>query len=228
MRLLFVYSLALAACGSDPSRSDTDAGPVTRDAAPDPECMNVDRECPADAPFPGAPCEGALSCDYVDPKSMSPGTFTCTSGRWTGYFECLGCPPMLSERCRDPFVGSSPAAVTAGPSEGAFRPFTIDEHVPAILGGQGSGMVSFRLQVESPVAPSCVTLVTRTSYEGGMPIETRRAVHLRCGESLGILEIIPGEVCDFERMYDVDVQIEIVGVGTTEAHVFAQGADCPG
>jgi hypothetical protein len=229
MRFLLLSLFLFTACGDDASPPPgTDAGPRMRDAAPDPMCMRVDRECPMDAPYPGAPCEGTLSCEYTDPLSMADGTFNCMMGRWTGFFECVGCPPPLSERCRGPFTGSSPATVTVGVADGAFRPLMEDESVRAIIGGQGSGMVNFRLRVDSPAAPSCVTLITRTTVDGGMLQETTRDLALRCGESLGVLEIIPGNACDSTITLDVDTEIEIVGVGTTASHLLVQGGDCPG
>jgi hypothetical protein len=183
-----------------------------------------DTACPAAPPFSGAPCRGALSCTYTTPEG--PGQFDCEGDRWNGGIMCLGCPPQLVEECRTPFTGSAPASVQMGPAEGAFRPFDPGERVPVIWGGQGLPMVSFRLRVGGETPPSCARVVARTSLDGGTAAVADRAIVTRCGETLTILQIVPGDPC-LMRDYSLQVVVDVVGVGTTSADLVITGGMCP-
>jgi hypothetical protein len=190
----------------------------------DPSCAAPDTACPAEPPFAGAPCEGELVCPYSLPPRE--GSFTCTESRWQGELGCPGCAPPLSESCGEPFAGSAPATVEIGPPSGELRAFDAGERVPIEFGGQGLAMISYRVRVLGDAPPACVTVRAQSMLDEEGPVPTMRPVKLRCGESLPIYEILPGDPC-VTRDYAVHLDIEVVGVGRGAADLVVAGGRCP-
>ncbi len=194
---------------------------------PDPMCDEPDRTCPMAAPYDGAPCEGALMCDYMD--TMFDTRAECVTNRWQVMQLCAGCSPSLAETCSTPFAGTlAGGRVTLGPSElGTYRAFADGERASAIFGAQGSAMIAYRVEVGGDVdPPACVPMRVSIALDGGAPVETTRTLALRCGRSLRVLDILPELPCEF-RDYTVDVEVSVAGVGATTAHLVVMGGMCP-
>ena len=198
--------------GADPDAGETPSG-----------CAEPATECPAERPVPSGPCEGALSCDYLDANGVDHWTYDCRGGHWLADVECNldgGCPvPPLAELCLDPFTGTlDGATVQLGPADVAepFRPLTANDQVPLILGAQGGSMISFRLAVGGVEAPACIgaTITVTAGGVGAPPQDSRIALH--CGVSLPVFAILPSEYCEAATIpLEIDVQIE--GIGSAHA-----------
>ncbi len=236
--LVWVSILSPGGCRGEPA-DRVDGGPTAdggADAGDPAACLEPDRECPADRPLPGAPCEGELSCEYLDPNGADTWTYTCLGGGWDAQVECTldgGCPtPPLAESCRPAFEGTLEGATVAiGPADsGAFRPFEAGEMVDLVWGPQGAPMFTFRVQVGGADAPACVRVESTLASEGMTSPMARSDVVLHCGQSLGIFLIVPfaGIDCE-ERVFEMDVAVSVQGVGTASARVrFMGGGGCFG
>ena len=221
--------------GEPDASQDHDAG-ADEDAGESPSgCAEPATECPAERPVPSGPCEGALSCDYLDANGVDHWTYDCRAGRWLADVECNldgGCPvPPLAELCLDPFTGSlQGATVQLGPPDVAepFRPLTGDDRLRLIVGAQGGSMISFRLAVGGVEAPACIG-ATITVTAGGVEAQPQNSrITLHCGVSLPIFAILPSEYCEAATIpLEIDVQIE--GVGSAHAVLaFESEGNCVG
>lgn len=211
--------------GTDAGRdAGWDGGPW--DAGPDAGglcALDIDLVCPVALPHPGAPCRDGLICEFTDPGGIW--TYTCPAGRWEASLDCMslgGCPlPPFAETCdtpvTDPLTGG---IIEIGPGGSApFRPFMDRESVTPIVGGQGSPMIEYRFRVTRVEAPDCVRAVTTIA---AAPIETvsePRTIHLRCGESLGILTIVPSTAVCPTTPVETTLTVEVVGIGTASVTV---------
>jgi hypothetical protein len=217
----------LAACNADDAPGDggADDGGTTM-------CGVPDTACPADAPLAGAPCEGALSCEYIHPDSGATEPdweFACTSGAWELVrLDCLGCAPPLVERCSDPFEGTlDGASFELGPvSEVAFAPFAPGVHTAPVFGGQGLAMIEFRVRVDPLTAPGCMTFRIQASMEGVDGDLQTLPAKLRCGETLRMYAILPSNPCEF-REYLSQLTVEIEGIGSETVDLVLDGGSCP-
>lgn len=216
IRVAVCASLVFAlACGGEPPP----------EPEPDPTCDQIDRICPAAVPFDGAPCEGTLSCTFVDAEAF------CEDGRWAVTQLCIGCAPPLAESCASPFSGAlAGASVALGHADlGTFRAFSEGERISPSWGAQGLAMVGYRVDVAGVATaevPSCVHTRVTVSMDGGMPETTERDLALRCGRSLSVLDILPELPCAF-RDYSVDLEVELVGVGVVSRTLAIEGGGCP-
>lgn len=220
MRPLGLTLLLLAfGCGEDAS---TDGG---GDAGP-PVCDEPDTECPEEQPIGGAPCEGALSCDYDQGRAFGVWTYTCEDGAWAaGDAPCSelpggGCaPPPLAERCRDPFTGMlEGASVEVGPaSETTFRPYADGEQATAVRGGQGAFMIEVALQLngEGTEALQCIGVSLDLSYgdTGSAPYATQTEIH--CGSTRRLFVVLPGDLVCEPSPATITLDVAVEGVGST-------------
>jgi len=186
-------------------------------------CGEPDRACPAELPFSGAPCEGALSCPYG-------GTYDaqCSSGAWSVEALCDGvCLPPLVEDCDAPFAGTlSGATVTLGPA-GEQRAFAENEVVAVEHGAQGLSMIRWALHVDGvEVAPECVRARVSFTYEGTPSPEISQPMTLHCGDSYGSLNVLPDRPCE-EREYALVMRVAVDGIGEASASLRLMGALCP-
>jgi len=172
-------------------------------------------------PFPGGPCEGALSCDYtVDSFDWS---WTCDDGVWSGQADCselLGgaCPvPPPAESCSDPFAGEMAGAIRVGPVElgQPFRAYEEGEAIDVVWGGQGSAMVFYRIAIDGEEPPSCAMVEASLTAEGMAPEGLTSAVTMRCGESLRLYTIVPIGSCMETEPVDTVLEVTVQGIGTT-------------
>ncbi len=211
--------LLVLGCGDDGSTdASTDAGP--------PVCDEPDRECPADQPIGGAPCEGELSCDYDQGRAFGVWTYTCADGAWAaGDPPCSelpggGCaPPPLAERCSAPFTGSlTGASVAVGPaSETTFRPYADGEMAVPIRGGQGAFMIEVALELsgEGTEALGCIGVSLDLSYGDGAtaPYATQTEVH--CGSTRRLFVVLPGDLVCEPSPASITLDVSVDGVGST-------------
>lgn len=248
--LLLLLALALpAACsGDDDDTAAADGGEgegdaasgqdggAGQDAGPVPEgCAEPDTECPATQPVPSGPCEGTLSCDYLDANGVDTWTYDCRGGAWTADVECNldgGCPvPPLAELCLDPFGGTlEGATVQVGPPSVAepFRPFVEGDEVPLVVGAQGGSMITFRLAVQGADAPECVGVTLTVTADGVAAEPQTSRVTLHCGVSLPVFAILPSEYCE-PATIPVELDVEIGGIGSTHATIqFTSEGMCVG
>ena len=215
--------------GSDASTLDgmPDAGPLP--------CGGLATTCPPELPHHGAPCSGALECPY--PVANDPldtvHTATCNAdGRFTITTDCgpiLGgsCAiPPLTEACLDPFEGQlGGATVAAGPvTDGTFEAFSPGDSAPVVWGGQGSPMLAFRLSITDADEVTCANVRTQIAIDGVDTVDATQPVVFRCGETLLIYVILPASPLDCEeRLFELDVKVDVPGVGSTEATLNVQG-----
>jgi len=229
--ILVAAVLAVLACTSERTRS-IDPGPSRVDAghhdSGQVSCHEVDRACPAQRPLNGAPCAGALSCDYPEAAGMAIWTHRCEGEQWASSCATTvpgGCSRIpLSESCSSPAGQVAGARVEVGPASAtdAFRPFEAGDTVVIEWGAQGLPMLPFRVRVTAPSEPGCVIVgakMTLAGREGGNAMET---VKLRCGESLKVLSIIPFDVYD-TRIFEMDIAVTVPGAGTSSASVRFMG-----
>jgi hypothetical protein len=182
-----------------------------------------------DPPYEGAPCEGSLRCEYPDEFSEETWTFECRDGAWDGSVTCehvaIGgtCPvPPFAEVCRDLFSGTvAGATIALGPPDEA-RSFSVGEMVPIVWGGQGSPMITFRLNVTGGDELECVNVRTTVSLSGETGVMTTWPVKIRCGRSLSLFRILPLDLGE-ARDLDVILEAEVTGVGTTTARLKVRG-----
>lgn len=223
------------ACSSDDDDDDDhdsglDGGAPGEDGGADPDagepptgCAEPDTECPDDQPVPSGPCEGTLSCDYLDANGVDTWTYDCMQGQWIADVECNldgGCPvPPLAELCLDPFAGTlDGATVQVGPADVSepFRALTADDELPLIVGAQGGSMISFRIAVSGVEAPACVGATVTVTADGFEATPQENRVTLHCGVSLPVFVILPSEYCEAATIpLEIDVQIE--GIGAAHA-----------
>lgn len=209
--------LALLACGGSPAPG-TDGGMGDAGGS----CTEPDRACTEDPPLPGSPCEGMLSCPF-----SGGGVATCADGVWSFDPGCDGgCAPPLAEVCRTPFTGTLTGTVEIGPPDGAFRPFTDHEVVAAVFGGQGGGMLNYRVRVNGAEVPACMTIDAVVTFDGMTPVPSHRAIEMHCGQTLGVFDIFPANPCE-SRIYPTTLEVEVVGVGSASATLDVMGGMCP-
>lgn len=212
--------LLCVACGDDGGGGDGDS-----DAGP-PVCEEPDTECPEEQPIGGAPCEGALSCDYDQGRAFGSWTYTCVDGSWSaGDPPCSelpggGCaPPPLAERCRDPFTGTlEGASVHVGPAAAMpFRPFEDGELATAVRGGQGAFMIEVTLELsgEGTEALQCIGVSLDLSYGDGAtaPFATQTEVH--CGSTRRLFVVLPGDLICEPSPAPLTLEVTVDGVGST-------------
>jgi len=238
LAVLALGSTCLLACSGDDDDDDNgrDGGEGEADAAADSDagadpdagdppqgCAEPDTECPADQPVPSGPCEGTLSCDYLDGNGVDHWTYQCAGGHWVADVECNldgGCPvPPLAELCLDPFTGTlDGATVTLGPADVAqpFRALTEADELRLVVGAQGGSMVSFRLAVQGVDAPACIGATLTVTADGvqAQPQTTRVALH--CGVSLPVFAILPSEYCE-AGSFPLEIDLQIEGIGSAHA-----------
>ena len=200
-------------------------------------CGPPDLACPEDTkPYPGAPCEGALSCDYEN-GTHSVDHFQCEGGAWSWSTECLvtGCTalPPISEWCATPFGGHLPSegvVVTLGPAvEGApYVPFEPGEVVPTVWGGQGMPMVALRMGITGADEVDCVEMQV-TATLSGIDLDASMWVTVRCGATLRIYLILPVSVLDCAEgeLFDLELAALVNGVGTGAASIMVEGGGAP-
>lgn len=207
----------LVACGeANGSDGSVDAGP--------PVCDEPDTECPEAQPLGGAPCEGALSCDYDQGRAFGVWTYTCTDGSWSaGDPPCSdvpggGCaPPPLAERCSAPFTGSLPgASVAVGPAAAAsFRPYDEGERVTPVRGGQGAFMIEVALELsgEGTEALRCIGVSLDLRYGDGAtaPYATQTEVH--CGSTRRLFVVLPNALLCAPSPVTFTLDVTVEGVG---------------
>lgn len=191
--------------------------PVPRKGGPG--CATVDRECPAERPHPGGPCEGELSCEYVDAATGTIWLYDCTGGAWSVTADDESTPP-LAELCLDPFQGTLDGGfLEIGPAQALepFRPFHDCERVFPRWGPQGGAMIPVRLRVTGVDAPECVIvrLTLRRGVETSEPTAGRVALH--CGESLAVFALLPWE-CG-QQSVDLRVEAEVEGIASATARI---------
>lgn len=223
---MFGALAVLIGCSSSPS-IDPDAGTAGDGGSTPSVCDEPDRACPAEVPFGGAPCEGALSCPYGSYDAQ------CSSGAWSVQALCDGVPPgggclaPLVEDCDAPFAGTlSGATVTIGPA-GALRAFAENEVVPVEHGAQGLSMIRWALHVDGvEVAPECVRARVSFTYEGAPSPEVAQPMTLHCGDTYGSLNILPDRPCE-EREYALTMRVVVDGIGEANASLRLMGALCP-
>ena len=227
-----LFTCAVGGC-SDDGDPDPDAGPDSGPEACEPTeegaCDEPVRCCPADRPYPGGPCEDDLFCQYPDYEGEFDATldYACHGGRWNLSFstDCNGgCTFDLAETCLEPFGGTLDGAVVQiGPASAtdAFRPFEAGEDVTSAIeqGPQGCAMIGMRLQITGADPPDCVVAHTSTTVDGGAPMTSDVRVRMRCGESLGVLAILPGwdAFCESVGTHALAVEVSVEGVGTASA-----------
>jgi hypothetical protein len=226
-----VLASSAPACGTaevDPAEESSEHpdGGTSPDGAHATCLIEPDRECPEMSPFPGAPCDGDLSCVYPAPI-VEEVTYTCTDGAWEPDCGPENCLMPFSERCDPAFDGELyDATVEIGPSNTAtFRPFEPRELLPVYWGPQGLPMIAFRVRVGGVEAPGCVhlhTVLAATHSPESLAFQAR--VGLRCGESLSVFSIAAVDGLDCEdRDFDLDLRVTVQGLGTTEAPVRLRG-----
>lgn len=185
-------------------------------------CESPDTVCPEAQPVAGAPCEGDLSCDYDQGRSLGIWTYTCESGAWEpGAAPCSELPgggcaaPPLAERCRSPFAGSMPVTVSIGPAgAAAFRAFEANEMVEPITGGQGLSMIELRLAIEGADGVGCATTSITLEHEGTRTDPVVSDLEFHCGETRRVFVILPGGLDCSEPTADIGVDVEVTGLGT--------------
>jgi hypothetical protein len=183
-------------------------------------CGEPDRSCPTDSPYPGAPCEGDLMCEY---DSF---LYECLGTSWSA-IGCPGCSPPLVDGCRDPFAGSLSGATVEIGTGGfePFRPLRDGDRAGIVLGGQGLPMIEFRMRIDHAEPPDCVSMNAMLTYEG-MTVPSMTPVRVRCGQTLGTFIILPE--CPFEpRLYDVTLSVDVPGVGSVTRNLQIMGGMCP-
>lgn len=230
-----------AGCGGDGSSDPDDDGGVTDGGGGDGSaddggggddggsagCFEPDTSCPDDAPHTGYPCEGDLECTYEGSRAGDK-MFTCEDGEWSEV-PCPGCPPQLFEACDAPFDGTlDGVAVMLGPAvDGPFREFEDGEEVTPVIGGQGSSMIAYRLELDDTGAPQCVRVRVRITIEGDEGPWNQHDIALHCGESLRIYEVLPFTPCEM-RDYPTTLEVDVDGVGAATANIALQGGLCTG
>ncbi len=222
LALVVGFTLLGAACTTT-IVEDVAAEPTPEPVYDPAVCDVPDVTCPADKPYPGAPCEGALSCTY-DAESGVPWNYSCTGGRWNGEPDCSevvgGCPVApAAEVCSAPVTGAGAAPIEVGPAALGidFRPFAAGEEPSIVWGGQGSAMIYYRVRVDADDAPGCVQIRTIITPSGGTPETTTSSVVMRCGETLGMYIIVPYGACGGSEPVPTTLTVEVEGVGSTEA-----------
>ena len=229
--LLGAALLAALGCGESGGGPDPDGG-MPEDGSEPIVCEEVATSCPAEDPlFPGAPCEGALSCTY-DAGSFGEWLYECVDGAWFTEPPCIEAPggscapPPLAERCREPFEGELPgASVAIGPaSSGTFRPFEDGERIEAIIGGQGAAMIELQVHLEGADALSCADVLLTLEYGGDRRDVSRTNVAVHCGEALRLFAILPfAELECAEGEHDLRVEVTVAGVGAAAADLRIEG-----
>ena len=183
-------------------------------------CDAPDVFCPADKPFAGAPCAGALVCDYDENENV-PWTYTCEAGAWVGDPDCSmivggACNvPEPAEICPDPVAANGVVEVGPADDGSAFRPFEAGEEPEIVWGPQGGAMIFFRVRIDGEEVPSCVQ--TRTTFTAPNLYSNEtvvRNVRLRCGESLAMYIVVPYGDCEAGGMIDSNFTLEIDGAGS--------------
>lgn len=223
------------ACGDSRTVETNDGGapgddgsmPVIDGSASDAavSCDVVDRVCPGDAPYPSAPCEGELTCTYPDELSGER-RMMCNGGHWEDTSVCIGCPPPLAETCREPFAGTLSGATVQLLDPASSAPFTEGQTIAVMWGGQGGAMIAHRMRIAGADAPpSCVTATQTIAIDGiaGPPVS--RMLALRCGDTLTVFSLIESP-CE-SRMYEIDLDVDVEGVGTAHASLRLMGGMCP-
>lgn len=227
-----------------PDATSTDAGPGTDagwdagpwDAGPDAGglCgLDIDSTCPASMPHSGAPCRDGLTCEYPDPNGMW--MYGCPAGRWQATSTCTslggGCPiPPFAETCDMPVTDTLMGAVVEiGPAgSGPFRPFMDREMISIIFGGQGSPMIEYRIRITRVDAPDCVRAITTIDATLVEPVSEPRTINLRCGESLGILTIVPTAVMCPDTPVETVLTANVTGIGSASVTVLLPAESfCP-
>lgn len=228
-----VIATLLVACTDSPTHSEAAGGGGGHEEPT--SCDAPDQSCPAEMPFPGAPCAGALACDYDDP--VQPWRWECVEGRWSGTPDCSeivggACGvPDPAEACQGAFSGSlEGASVSVGPSElgKAFRAFESGEPAEIVWGPQGGAMIFYRVQIDGADVPSCVAVATTVTAAGISPQTVERPVRLRCGETLAMYEILPEGTCESNALVETILRVEVTGIGVVEVPLMVPGdAFCP-
>lgn len=213
-------AVADAAADAGPDDAFHDCGALEPEPSEGvPGCAIVDRECPAERPHPGGPCEGELVCEYLDGATGTTWSYECMPGGWSAWSDDESAPP-LAELCLDPFQGTLEGGVLEiGPADALepFRPFHDCEQVVARWGPQGGAMIPVRLRVTGVEAPDCV-IVRLTLHRGAESSEpTAGRVALHCGESLTVFAILPWE-CG-QQSVDLRVDAEIDGIASATARI---------
>lgn len=213
---------------------DVPARDGSGDAGPEP-CRVPVTECPAEVPYAGAPCVDGLTCSYPQADELDTvHAATCADGLWgidTTCMEVVGgsCQvPPLAEGCLGPFAGAiAGATVAVGPATApteAFRSFEADELIELVWGGQGSPMLAFRIQATGADEVACGMVRATVAIDGKAEVDASQPVVFRCGQTLGVFVIVPTSPIDCEdRVFTLEVGVEIPGVGSTTATVKVQG-----
>ncbi|MBX3131494.1 MAG: hypothetical protein KF718_32555 [Polyangiaceae bacterium] len=206
--------------------TDEPWGAAAPDAAgPPPACDAPDTVCPASLPHVGGPCAVPERCDYER------WAFECHAGHWVAFCGASGveCVPTLAESCSP--VDAEPRAggrVEVGPGSAApFRPFAEGELISLTWGAQGAPMIPYRLRVVHPEPPSCARVTARIEVGTVTAPETVSNVRMRCGESLLVHEIFPGELasCSPEPL-DVWLTVAVAGVAEQRRRLKVPWFDC--
>lgn len=208
---------------------EADVGPVS--------CGTPATICPGSIPHTGAPCEGELSCPYAVGDVLNTiHTASCDTGTWTITTACDpalggGCDvPPLAESCIDPFGGTlANASVAVGPrGDGAFTPYVDGSQIDLVWGGQGSPMFEFRVELDGDGgdALTCANVKATIDIDGVPTVDASQPVVFRCGSTLGVFVIVPASPIDCDdKMFQLDITIEVQGVGSTSIQVLVQGGE---
>ncbi len=228
LTLAFFFAHTCACGGGNNGNQDA---AVVADASV--ECTVVDQNCPDIRPYAGGLCEGELTCSYPE-ESMTTWTFTCSEqGEWIGDCEsnapdgCSGIP--LSKTCENPFDGNrEDTAVEIGPVSitEPFRTFTNDEMIDVVWGGQGLPMLAYRIRLVGGDDLGCISVNTTLEIGGNVIQSGAIPSTLRCGQTPTVYTILDGDICD-DRIYDLEVEVVIDGIGTATSSLTFQG-DCLG
>ena len=238
MRTLLLVLLSGCGATSEEPAPDGDSDADTdgdSDGDSDADCNVPDTECPVVRPHLGGLCEGPLACTY----EADGGTwdYGCHAGLWRidDAYDCdsrAGCVPELTESCDAPFDGTlDGATIEIGPASGSepFRAFLPNEQVPLLWGSQGAPMLEIRVRVSGAPAPDCVFARFTLTGPNGEGEPTVDRMKLRCGQSLSLFAIVPGGgelgCAESPGTVDLDITVEIQGIGAGTAHVAAEYQD---
>jgi len=216
--------------------SGQESGPDASLSSPTAPCVVTDTACLDELPHPGSPCEGNLDCVFTE-ASGDAWQYACRGGIWQITDRICDddmCPrtPPLVQYCRDEFTGTiENGSIAIGPltGEGGFERFEDQDFIDITYGSQGSPMLGFRVQLTGAENVECARISINATIPGDSPADAIQRVQMHCGLSLGVYLVLPWSIECEERVFPLQLHVDVAGVGVTTLNLqFMGGGACFG